>query len=150
MYCNQCGAEIENGKNFCTVCGAPLNKQGEVGNSRFTNSYSTYGQPQYARPVNNDEGRAAAKSVLTFGILSLAFALSFILSPLGIIFGGVAKSKNSAFIQKGGIPYGPSKTGSGLSTAGIIVGIIYSVLLVIYIVMFASIYSSVSTGHFYY
>ena len=124
MFCQQCGAQIPDNTIFCPYCSAeqqPLSPQ-----------------PYNAAPVNplaNDpEASADASPVLTWGIIGLAFASSFYLSFLGIIFSAIGRSKANAYQAKYGILFGKSKVGSILSKIGLILGIVLTVFLVIYIV----------------
>lgn len=85
------------------------------------NTYENYNEyPQY--PPQAD---ALAGSVLTKGILSLAFACTVFVSFLGIIFG--AQGKNLAArcaAMNGGYLPAKAKVGRALSIAGFIAGIV--------------------------
>lgn len=70
-------------------------------------------------------------SVLTFGILALAFCSGGI---LGIIFGAIGKNKAKAYVDYYGQTTGQVKAGSIMSKIGFIVGIIMTVIWVIYFI----------------
>jgi hypothetical protein len=73
-----------------------------------------YGQPQYGQPQYG--GYPANPGTNGFAIASLICA--FLCSPLGVIFGFIAKSQIK---QRG-------QAGDGLATAGIVVSIVFIVL----------------------
>lgn len=73
-------------------------------------------------------------NVLTFGILALAFSLSFYLSFLGIVFGAIGKNKAKAFIEANGETSGQVKAGNIMAKIGFIVGIVMTVFLVIAVI----------------
>ena len=104
LICPNCGAQNADGANNCSNCGVA-----------FVTAY----QPIYTKeePVNGGKGFAISAMVL--GILSMfCFVFPFILSPLAIIFGAVAKGKGNK---------------SGMATTGIVLGIVsYEIRPVVY------------------
>jgi hypothetical protein len=106
---------------------------------------SGYGQQQYpAQPAYGQPGSypgypqqpyAAPPATNTMAILALIFA--FVLAPLGLVFGFVAKSQ----IKRTG------ESGDGLALAGIIIGglftALYVVAIVVWFIFVAAIVSSV-------
>lgn len=80
-----------------------------------------YGQPG-GYPGYPQQAYAAPPATNTMAILSLIFA--FVLSPLGLVFGFVAKSQ----IKRTG------ESGDGLALAGIIIGGLFTALYVVLIV----------------
>jgi Domain of unknown function (DUF4190) len=107
---------------------------------------SGYGQQYPAQPAYGQPGGyagypqqayAAPPATNTMAILALIFA--FVLSPLGLVFGFVAKSQ----IKRTG------ESGDGLALAGIIIGglftALYVVLIVFWFILAAAIVSSVPT-----
>ncbi len=107
---------------------------------------SGYGQQYPAQPAYGQAGGypgypqqayAAPPATNTMAILSLIFA--FVVSPLGLVFGFVAKSQ----IKRTG------ESGDGLALAGIIIGglftALYVVLIVFWFILAAAIVSSVPT-----
>ena len=96
MFCDKCGAQIEAGSTFCGTCGAPV---------------AAPAQPTYtAAPAANTAmpGKGLAIAGMILGIISL-LCFPYITGTLGIIFGGIAKSKGCT---------------SGMATAGIVCGVI--------------------------
>jgi RNA polymerase subunit RPABC4/transcription elongation factor Spt4 len=123
-FCAKCGAEqIE--QTVCANCQAPLEE-----NSKFCTACGT---PTEA-PKDPEEEKLAVKT-LVFGILSAAFALSGLLSFMGIIFSVIARGKlNQYLAYTGGSIKDPrAGVGKGLSIGGLIAGIVYTVLFVILI-----------------
>ena len=119
MYCKYCGAQLTEGANFCTVCG---NEQKET---------------VVAAPVISQEERSAMrKNILGWGITSLAFASSIILSFLGIIFAIVAKAKANKYYKTFGVLDWQAKVGNHLAKAGLGVGIGLSIFWFFYIIIF--------------
>ncbi|GAC1331513.1 MAG: hypothetical protein NVSMB13_19850 [Mycobacteriales bacterium] len=79
-------------------------------------------RPAYGQPAYGQQPYGQQRGTNTMAILSLVFA--FIFSPLGIIFGFVAKKQ----IRERG------EGGSGLATAGIVIGFVSLVLGIIYVI----------------
>lgn len=102
MFCRNCGTQMADGTMFCPTCGATQVAQAPVQPQQPAYGYAPVPQadPQPAK------GLAVASLVL--GIVSLIM-FAVIAGPLGIIFGGLAKSKGNR---------------SGMATAGIVCGII--------------------------
>lgn len=116
-----------------------------------------YGQPQYAQPmqpqynavpIEDPVERELSKSILVFGILGIAFACTFYLSFLGIIFGAIAMGKASKYVASGYILNSHAKVGKILGIAGLIIGIILTVILVFVIV--AAIVAIITYGSYFY
>ena len=127
MECKNCGTTNQDNAKFCSGCGADLSLQnaGEgldmnAGQSIAYNvppqnqnyNYNqapcqnmNYGYPPYQNNVQ-DPGKGLAIAALVLGIVSF-FCYPIITGVLGIVFGGVAKSKGCR---------------SGMATAGIVCG----------------------------
>lgn len=127
MECKNCGTTNQDNAKFCSGCGADLSLQnaGEgldmnAGQSIAYNvppqnqnyNYNqapgqnmNYGYPPYQNNVQ-DPGKGLAIAALVLGIVSF-FCFPIITGVLGIVFGGVAKSKGCR---------------SGMATAGIVCG----------------------------
>lgn len=90
--------------------------------------YQQYGAPAqpYSYPVSGYgypySGYGPASQTNTMAILALVFA--FVFSPLGIVFGHIARKQ----IRERG------EGGSGLATAGLILGYVFTALMVAYCV----------------
>ncbi len=98
-------------------------------------------QPVYAAtPVTPIAAAAApagdnslAKSVLTFGIMAVAFAVSTYFSFMGIIFGIIGLNKAKKFQEEAGQLYGKAKIGKYLSLGGLIGGAVIAGIMAFYI-----------------
>lgn len=86
---------------------------------------------------NNMTTTDTSAKVLVFGILGLAFACSFFLSFLGIIFSAICLSQTGNFARENGAVFGKAKVGRILSKVGLPVGIVFTVLFIVYIVAIA-------------
>jgi len=118
-FCAVCGAD-QTQEKLCAYCHAPLEN-----NSRFC---TVCGNSTQA-PKNPMENTYAART-LTFGIMGLAFSLSFFFSVLGIIFSAIAKvnlKKYLTYTPK--IRDGRAGAGNGLAIAGLAVGITYTAII---------------------
>jgi Domain of unknown function (DUF4190) len=95
-----------------------------------------YGQQAYGQPAY---GQQPAYDQSGYGQQYPALIFAFVLSPLGLVFGFVAKSQ----IKRTG------ESGDGLALAGIIIGglftALYVVLIVFWFILAAAIVSSVPT-----
>lgn len=152
MFCPNCGTNVPEGANACPNCGTFLNAAPAAPEAPVYQAPPVQ-QPYYnaapvyqAAPVGGDP--ALAKSILVFGILAIAFASSFYLSFLGIIFGAIAAGKVKAYTAQGGVIAGKAKVGRILGKVGLILGIVLSVILVIYIIIVAV--AAASYSAFYY
>ena len=116
MTCSNCGAELKPGAGFCEHCGTKTN----------VNVYDPA-----TVPISYSYPEVTPTSVLTWGIVAAAFAGTFYLSFLGIIFGSVALKKSNRYLEL----YGPIskkvKIGHILSKVGIIAGIVMTAIAVI-------------------
>lgn len=83
---------------------------------------------------NNMTTKDTSTKVLVFGILGLAFACSFSLSFLGIIFSAIGMSQANNFARENGAVFGKAKVGRILSKVGLPLGIVFTVLFIVYIV----------------
>ena len=77
-----------------------------------------------------------AKSVLTFGIMAVAFAVSYYLSIGGVIFGIIGLNKAKKFTEEAGQLYGKAKIGKYLSLGGLIGGGVLAGIAALYITLF--------------
>ena len=145
MECKICGAQLAEGAKFCPNCGAAVSEvQPEVVVNEPVVAAAPVIEP-VAAPAAPVPGNSTP--VLVWGILGLAFACSFYLSILGIIFSAIAKGKASKYLAEYGMLTGKARTGRGLAIAGLIVGIILTVIFVIVVVILGALGSS---GGYYY
>ena len=113
MVCTNCGTQMADGTVFCPNCGAQQ-AQAPV--------YGYQAAPQAAPQA----GKGLAIAGMIMGIISL-FLLPYVTGALGIIFGGVAKSKGYR---------------GGMATAGIVCGVIGIALTLLLQIIGASIMAS--------
>ena len=128
MFCNKCGANIPDDSAFCPNCGATV-----VTVPAQSDPYRvTPKADPYVKPVDPRE-REASKSVLTFGIIALAFTCTFWLSFVGIIFAFIARSKVKAYESEFGPATGKTKVGKIFSRVSVPLSIVLTVCAVLYI-----------------
>ena len=97
MFCNNSGAEIPNGANFCTSCGSSIpgaNPQ-PAPNPQPTPVVVQIQQP--VRPVDTRKGPGPGIAAFIIGILSLCISwipvIGFFLPLISLILGMVGASK---------------------------------------------------------
>lgn len=119
MYCNRCGAQVFDNTRFCPNCNMVIN--GEEQNITETSTYEgPMGSPAPA---------------LCWGILGLAFSITFWFSILGLIFSSVGINKAKRFMNfTGGAENSRVTVGRCLSIAGIIVSCVMITLMIVLIV----------------
>lgn len=134
MFCKYCGANCPDNAQICSACGSNLTMQQQPAQAAYQQAQPQqpqYQQPQYQQPqqpqyqqpqqvpyqpgqmpypqpVMPAPGKGLAVAGLVLGIISF-FCIPVVTGLLGIIFGGVAKSKGYR---------------GGMATAGIVCGII--------------------------
>ncbi|MBR3592047.1 MAG: DUF4190 domain-containing protein [Clostridia bacterium] len=136
MICKNCGFDNNDQAQFCVSCGTPLEQPVEQPNYQqptyqqqpYNNVYNQYQQPAKV------PGKGFAITAMVLGIISLC-CVHVIVGILGIIFGGVAKSKGYR---------------GGMATAGIVCGIIGVALWLIYVVFVGEIYTEMLEELMYY
>ena len=120
MYCRNCGAAVNENFRVCPQCGTPVHgeEQHLTTNSTY---YGSLGNPTPA---------------LVWGILGLAFSLTFYLSFLGIIFSciGIRKASNYNEFTRSA-PSKKAKIGRRLSISGVIIGSIFTIRLIVIIAL---------------
>lgn len=131
MFCDKCGAQLNDNSRVCPQCGAPIH--GEEQNITVTSTY--------AGPLGDP------KPVLVWGILGLAFSCTFFLSFLGIIFSAIGLKKARAYNQfTNNAQSGQAKTGRILSIVGIPVGIVMTIIFAIYIIAIVGLCTSANVS----
>lgn len=157
MFCNKCGAQLNDGAAFCPNCGQQISQQSnpqpapqQPAPQQPAYQQPAYQQPAYQQPAPQPIYRPILNStpILVFGILALAFASTFFASFMGIIFGPIAMSKCSAFLAQGGVYAGKAKVGKILGRVGLILGIVMTVLFIVYIIVMAT--ATTTVYHYYY
>ena len=138
MTCSNCGKYIGENTRVCPYCGHAIE-----GEEKHITAATTYNGPM-GNPT----------PTLVWGIIGLAFALTFYLSFLGIIFSAVGLHKAKVYNQFTNFaPSNQVRHGKRLATAGLIVGIILTVLFTIFIIVMianANSYSSYTRSYYWY
>ena len=122
MFCKNCGKEIADGARFCASCGASVESEPKT-NGPINNVAS-----DHEMAVRSD----ASRSILIFGILSVAFSSSFWLAIVGWILGGICKNKVREYEAHFGPVSGMAKVGKYLGVGGFIGGIVFTILSSLY------------------
>lgn len=149
MFCKECGAYIPDGATYCSNCGVASTVN--VSNCQPTRD-SDYNCANTTPTYHTDQNSIVAsesKSLLVKGILALAFACTFWVSFLGIVFGAMTNGLTKSFISKGNALTGKAKVGSILGKAGLITGIVMTALFVFYLITLV-IAAVASTSYLYY
>ncbi len=114
MYCEHCGAALNEASHFCANCGAPI---------------AVSVKP--AVPIENPKTAAMRTPILVFGILGLAFAWPyFFLWIPGFIFSIIAICKIGKYRAAGGQLTGKAKAGNILATIGLVFNSLWLSLIV--------------------
>ena len=120
MFCKNCGRQLEEGENYCPICGTVNVPEPLDG---MSGGYSV-----------SDEGVKVqlAGQTLKWGILSLAFAASGCLSLLGFIFSFIAKRRAGEYRRVFGDLEGRARVGHILGWVGFGVGLGYTLFWTLY------------------
>lgn len=118
-YCAHCGGKIEDGEKFCQNCGASVEeaKTGMESNTMQTNYTQTTAVNDNMQNNINAAGKQKTNGMaIASFVCSLVGIIIFgvILGILAISLGATAKKRMQVF----------NEGGSGLATAGIVIGII--------------------------
>ena len=138
MYCKNCGNLLSDDAKFCSRCGQAQEpaKAAEPIYQQQTEPQYTYEQPAQTPYKETEEAKkkrsSLASSALTWGILSLAFAVSGCIGLLGFIFSFIAKKKVNEYIRLYGAPETRVSVGKGLAKAGFIVGLVMMIFWTVY------------------
>ena len=131
MICKKCNKEIDDLYSFCPYCGSP---------SDFESTDDTCDDLALTEKetlcVKRDESKDGVRSqlshdILKWGILSLAFSISYPLSPIGFFFSFAAKKLVKEYEMLYGRVTRKSRVGRDLGKAGFIVGLILSIILIL-------------------
>ena len=95
---------------------------------------------------NNITTKDTSTKVLVFGILGLAFAWSFFLSFLGIIFSAIGISQANNFARENGAVFGKAKVGRILSKVRLPLGIVLAVFFIVYLISVVIIVLGITIG----
>ena len=142
MFCKYCGSQLNDDARFCSSCGNQVETvstvitEAPVVEAPPVAAPAPVPAPIQAQPAANDEELASKQnSVLTYGILALSFALTGIISFLGIIFGAIAMNKANEYIRLMGSSTARVSVGKGLGKGGLIAGIALTAFFTLYILL---------------
>lgn len=134
MFCKNCGVSIDENSKFCSACGASVEQ--EVQNVQVTPV------PCEAFVDVNARLQELQGEILKWGIMGLAFACSFIVSFLGIIFSKKALNLSEEYIRLNGEITGKARVGRHLAKGGFFGGIgmtalfgLYVFIMIIYFIL---------------
>ncbi len=134
-YCYNCNNWTDDPSGICPYCGAqttPAQPQEPVQQPMY------YQQPTQQSSYNKYIEQLA-NDILKWGIMSVAFACSFLASFMGIVFAAKANKKVQEYINYMGQVNGKAKVGKHLAKGGLIGGIVMTVFLGLYILYFVGI-----------
>lgn len=129
MFCPNCGTQVPEDANACPNCGTFLKSAQPAPEAPVYQAAPVYN----AAPVNTIPYNTTP--ILVFGIIALAFACSFYVSFVGIIFGVITKSKVNAYLAQGGVLSGKAKVGSILGKVGLILGIVLTAIAIVVLII---------------
>jgi hypothetical protein len=134
MFCKFCGNELPEGANFCTKCGKVVSPDdipaaGVSAPVTAEYEYVPYEEPQDA------ERDSRGGSILKFAILGLAFACSFYLSFLGLVFSIIARVKVKRYVSRYNETQGRATVGRHLSVAALVASIVLTAILAIIVIV---------------
>ena len=143
MFCIKCGRQIPDDAVFCPACGATQSDQ-------MPQAIAPNQPAAWKKPVSPEED-ALAGSILTWGILGLAFSATVI---LGIIFSAIGLSKARRFQETYGPLHHRAKVGRILSLVGLIVSLVMILFWIVYGIIIAHAVNLIKEagerGHSYY
>ena len=125
MFCTKCGRELSDAETYCPYCGQ---------------IFSHLDGTPYEIPDDTVKDQMAG-NVLTWGILSLAFAVSGCLALLGFIFSFTARKKAKEYTRVCGELEGRARVGNILGWVGFGVGLGYTAFWVLYVLFFGLIFA---------
>ncbi|MBR3416330.1 MAG: zinc ribbon domain-containing protein [Clostridia bacterium] len=125
MFCNKCGANLPNDAAFCPSCGAAAAPDEAPSDPYRVTPTAT----PYAKTVDPRE-REASKSVLTFGIIALAFSCTGIFSFVGFIFAFITRSKVKAYESEFGPATGKAQIGKIFYIVSIPLSIVVTIIAI--------------------
>lgn len=136
MFCKHCGNELPEAANFCPKCGKTQENDEAVVQTSYQEKEEIYVIPD-TDPFKEEKAKKS-RSILILSIVGLALSVISGFSLAGLIVSCIAKSKIKAFIMDYDELEGPAKIGNGLSTGGVIAGIVISVITVLYVIFYGT------------
>ena len=124
MYCKYCGNNLENEAKFCSSCGARVENV-----TVDAEQIASYVYDDFMPDPYEEAKSSLARKILTLGICSLAFAITFWFSLVGWILAVVCRGRIREYEERFGPVSGMAKVGRGLSLGGLIAGICLTFLV---------------------
>ena len=144
MFCKFCGNELSEGANFCTKCGKVVSREDIPEVSVSAPVETEYEYVPYEEPYD-PERDSKGGSILKFAILGLAFACSFYLSVVGLVFSIIARGKVRRYLARYGETQGRATVGKHLSVAALVTSIVFTAILTtLVIIMIISVLAGAS------
>ena len=114
MLCKFCENELEDGASFCPKCGKRVSSDTEEIKANI-NEFAVSNNG--ATEINDPKRTSKEGGVLCFSILGLAFALSFYLSPIALIFSIISRIKLRKYVKDYGQARNRAAVGKGIGLA---------------------------------
>ncbi len=142
-FCQNCGVQLNDQTNFCPNCGA-----GKNNNAQFTQPYTYQPVVQYVKP--RIPGRGFGVSSMVLGIIGIVYAVILFIETINIVDSYSALLANSmlpsvaifSVLSILSIVFSVSAKNkgyrTGVSTSGMVLGVISAILYFISIIMLAS------------
>ena len=135
---------MEDGEKFCPSCGTPNGEAAKAApDTKAAPDMKEAAVPQFTPPpqfepnapfLGNDVAKEhLAGQTLVWGILSLAFSMTFCLSILGFIFSFVQGAKAKTYRMQYGELDGRARVGNILGRVGFGVGLALTILFTLYV-----------------
>ncbi|MBQ7387617.1 MAG: zinc ribbon domain-containing protein [Clostridia bacterium] len=142
MFCKYCGNELPEEANFCPKCGKTIENEAahEEAPAQALNVTEIFGEEAVLAAERERARDELGGKILRNSIMGLAFASSFILSVVGLIFSIIARCQVKEYTRKYGETSGRASVGKGLSIGGLafsIFAMVYMFICVLYGVLIA-------------
>lgn len=142
-YCPHCGTKITQGANFCTSCGAPIQRTAEekkVYQGTVNGASGAYNAPKKAVDKSDSIMSMVFGAIAPlFAVLSIIPFAGFICMGIAITFIALAKSKRNLYVRQAGQDNGFSRAGKIVSTVSIPLTCFFSMYCLIFtlVILFA-------------
>ena len=132
MFCKYCGSELPDGTTFCINCGKDdtFEKDNIKAQERGESSSFEYIPSAPKEDIQKDPQRSSmASRILTYAIMGLAFATTYYLSVIGLIFSIISRSKLKKYLKIYKDTEGKATVGKHIGLAALISSIVITSLL---------------------
>ena len=138
-FCNQCGAELAEGSEFCHHCGAKAYapETPEHADVAPAESFTAQAQPLVST--------VSPTKVMVLGIVGLALSAEPVVGIAGIVLSAMAKNAANTFEEEHGMIFGQAKVGRILGKIGFIVGIVMTIVWALYFCFFFALIAGIIT-----